>query len=835
MVKQNFLTKMLLLCALIVGSVSSAWAEDAKVTLDLSSNSEWGFPAGKSNIAVDEQSFTAGGYTIKVAGTTGAGYYWNNSGYLLLGKTGAYVQLPAFTFNVSKIKLTYNSGVSTSNKQNIFVGSTAVSTEATANGSNNEFAINENYQAAGNVYKIQVTTNNNCQLTKIEIFEAAGDDPSLEDSDFALDDDPITLDFDLYNNADAQVITYTTSSTGPVTIEDSEYATFSINTTAKTITVTPTAVTPSAQTITVNQAADETYAAGSVTFTVNITNSDPNVPGTLNNPYTVAQAIDATPSSGTSENVYIKGIVSSFYKDNSIVGDGSNYRYYISDDGTTTNQLLVYKGKGLNRATFSNTDDLLVGDKVVICGGLTTYNNTKEVAADNYIVSLERPTSISADDVTLEAEATAGVIVYTINNPKEGIDLTVSENVDWISDVTVVASENKVTFATTANTGEERSAIIVLTYGELTKDVTITQAAYVAPPTPVDGKYVKVTSTDDITDGQYLIVYEGGESNGQDVPSVAFNGGLQKLDAVGNGIAVTIDNNQIQASSTTQAAEFFIDATNGKLRSASGFYPGVTSYSNGLNQSDDPDKYTHNLEIKDGSAIITISTSDDKFMTLSYNYSSNQLRFRYYKDGGQQPIQLYKFVQNPVTVTIASSGYTTLSSAYALDFSSAIEGLEAAYVVSALTGTKASFTKISKAVPAETGLVLKGSAGAKVTIPFAASADELTETNYLKPCVNGGTVVARTTYAMSGGKFKLYTGTELPVGKAYLLKSDVDAAASNGQGAPELSFDFGEGTTGIQNIERTMNDNQYYTLDGRRVAQPTKGLYIVNGKKVLVP
>ena len=51
-----------------------------------------------------------------------------------------------------------------------------------------------------------------------------------------------------------------------------------------------------------------------------------------------------------------------------------------------------------------------------------------------------------------------------------------------------------------------------------------------------------------------------------------------------------------------------------------------------------------------------------------------------------------------------------------------------------------------------------------------------------------------------------------------------------------LSFD-GEGTTGIStlNVERgTLNDNSYYMLDGRRVAQPTKGLYIVNGKKVII-
>ena len=116
---------------------------------------------------------------------------------------------------------------------------------------------------------------------------------------------------------------------------------------------------------------------------------DPNAPGTQNNPYTVAQALENTPSTGTSDNVYIQGIVSSFHA-NDIVSDGSNYRYYISDDGTTENELLVYKGKGLNQATFTNAEDLLVGDRVVIYGGLTTYNNTKEIAANNYIVSLQR-------------------------------------------------------------------------------------------------------------------------------------------------------------------------------------------------------------------------------------------------------------------------------------------------------------------------------------------------------------------------------------------------------------------------------------------------------------
>ena len=42
-------------------------------------------------------------------------------------------------------------------------------------------------------------------------------------------------------------------------------------------------------------------------------------------------------------------------------------------------------------------------------------------------------------------------------------------------------------------------------------------------------------------------------------------------------------------------------------------------------------------------------------------------------------------------------------------------------------------------------------------------------------------------------------------------------------------------TTGINNVNReTITNNRYYDLQGRKVAQPTKGLYIVNGRKVVI-
>lgn len=49
-----------------------------------------------------------------------------------------------------------------------------------------------------------------------------------------------------------------------------------------------------------------------------------------------------------------------------------------------------------------------------------------------------------------------------------------------------------------------------------------------------------------------------------------------------------------------------------------------------------------------------------------------------------------------------------------------------------------------------------------------------------------------------------------------------------------LDIDFGDGTTGIKNLKVGVQDNVYYDLQGRRVLYPKKGIYIQNGKKVII-
>jgi hypothetical protein len=65
-------------------------------------------------------------------------------------------------------------------------------------------------------------------------------------------------------------------------------------------------------------------------------------------------------------------------------------------------------------------------------------------------------------------------------------------------------------------------------------------------------------------------------------------------------------------------------------------------------------------------------------------------------------------------------------------------------------------------------------------------------------------------------------------GKAYLNISS---------SAPSFSIEIEGETTGIKVInleENSENNGQMYDLQGRRVAEPSKGVYIVNGKKVIV-
>lgn len=111
--------------------------------------------------------------------------------------------------------------------------------------------------------------------------------------------------------------------------------------------------------------------------------------GTAADPFNVAGAVKYIEDGGSeSELKYVKGKVVSVEQGSFDATYGS-LKYYISDDGTPTNQFYVYNGyAGPNRTKFSGEDALKQGDEVVICGNLIVYSGTKEFQTGNYIVSL---------------------------------------------------------------------------------------------------------------------------------------------------------------------------------------------------------------------------------------------------------------------------------------------------------------------------------------------------------------------------------------------------------------------------------------------------------------
>ena len=186
--------------------------------------------------------------------------------------------------------------------------------------------------------------------------------------------------------------------------------------------------------------------------------------------------------------------------------------------------------------------------------------------------------------------------------------------------------------------------------------------------------------------------------------------------------------------------------------------------------------------------------------------------------------------ENPHTLNVTAAGWATLY----LDFSAAIPTDVEAYTVTEIKNGYVTLTKVEGVLPANTGIIVNAAQG-DYTFNYAAEATANVEGNLLQ-----GTAVATEieteAYVLSivDGVVGLYKA-EMAGGvwlnnanKAYL-------PASVASGAASYSFRFeGEGTTAIENVEVENASNVIYDLTGRQVNAVERGIYIINGKKVLV-
>lgn len=182
------------------------------------------------------------------------------------------------------------------------------------------------------------------------------------------------------------------------------------------------------------------------------------------------------------------------------------------------------------------------------------------------------------------------------------------------------------------------------------------------------------------------------------------------------------------------------------------------------------------------------------------------------------------------TVTLNGNGYATYSTYYPVS----VSGAKAYTATLDVDNEKITCSEIASAkVPAGTGVILFGEAGAEVTLTPTTEAAALSGNDLKATTLADGTLAEKgsgTYYALSGKTFMTFNGNAFVANKAYF-------EAPSGDGVRSLTITFEDSEAmGIDGavVDVTKAVKGIFDLQGRRVENPVKGIYIVDGKMVVI-
>ena len=243
--------------------------------------------------------------------------------------------------------------------------------------------------------------------------------------------------------------------------------------------------------------------------------------------------------------------------------------------------------------------------------------------------------------------------------------------------------------------------------------------------------------------------------------------------------------------------------------------------------------------------VVSLSGNTNGLRTLDFIVPSNEtnvyvrgLGTLNYSDNLDYVI-IRKTADMPATenIVVSAAGYATYVSEYNLDFSSATTK---AYKVNVASKGVATLTEVSK-VPAKTPVLLYCAGGNGTGEDIAITTDAVDAVTGNDLVVGTGAAVGTTDGEYTnmilnnvGGNVGFYfaNGQTVATNRAYLhiYTSLAPTAASR------MVMVFGDEATGIESVksEEIKVKSEVFNLKGQRVSQPTKGLYIVNGKKVVI-
>lgn len=612
-----------MLVVLMLCGLGTAWGENETVTTYTFKSKSWTAAPTDWTGSKDGNQFNTSGTPKGVQVTTGS--------------SGVTVTSPIEFSNVTKVVVTYSS----SSKG---VGSIAVNVGGTNFGSKN---ISKSQTETNLIYEIEnpasgaVSFTVNCStnsigINSIAIHESSSGAPvpsvNASNVNVAYNATGGEIEFEINNPADGGQLTASTNA---------DWLTLGTIRTAVPFTCSANEAA-TARTGTVSL----TYTYGTETLTKDVTvtqTANPNGPGTQNNPYTVAQALDNAPASGNSSVVYVRGIVSSFWESNTSVFDDNSHRYYISDNGTTENQLLVYKGKGLNNKDFNENSNngVEIGDEVIITGQLTTFNGTKELAINNYIVSLTRTERADADlsfgeNTSFEINFGDAFTAPTLSNP-HGLAVSYSSSNESVATVNastgvveIVGIGETIITASSTQTNEYKA-------GNASYTLKILMNLIVNPKNINSNYFVKVTSLAELEDGDAIIFVNEDNNMAMSTDQKANNRGA---------IGVTIEETVIMPEDGVQKIILVKEGNNFYFYTGTaGYLYAAASGNNYLKTTEAPDANAKALVTFDEEGNATIQFQGNNTRNL-LKYNSNSTLFSCYSSG-QNDVQIYKETQAP--------------------------------------------------------------------------------------------------------------------------------------------------------------------------------------------
>ena len=560
--------------------------------------------------------------------------------------------------------------------------------------------------------------------------------------------------------------------------------------------------------VTIDEETGEVYAteAGTVIVAANGTSN-----ASYNKPNEATYTLTVNPAPTTLGEVQISPASGSYYYRETITlsAELAEHIYYTTNGDEPTNASPEYT------APLSLTSSMTL--KV-----LAVKESDEETGTATYtLLAPEAPTfSVAAGAVaentplTITAGEGGSTVVYTI----DGTDPTASSEVYS----SPIAIDNALTIkACTMDAGNNLSSV--------------TSAAYTLTIPTGSVKYVLMTNTNQLTDGGKIIIVNNDEDY-----VLSTNQRTSNREAISISIG---DSHEIAASSlpnNTQIIELEATESNWYLKVGTDQYLYASSTSsNNMNTGAKTTVYDGSgqatISISAGTTSIVFHKSNGR-NNLRYNYNSgNPALFSCYETGKQTAVKVYVQETEDATIdaNVTAAGWATYATKYPMTF----EDGDAYVVVSADDGEKTTTLQKVTSVPANTAVLLKGTSGqatVKTATVISGDAPAAPATNYLHivgpgETINGSSNAYVLANKTEGIGFYPWTGTALARGKVY-MQLPAGAKMSDFFGFTET-----EETNGISAIStRSNKQGEIYNLAGQRVSNPAKGLYIVNGKKVII-